>query len=137
MDSSNNVNNSSPSLWTALCHETRKGASTGAKYGLISGGVVVTAATAVGLEFYILETALRALGFSPKWPLDEKDCELEQFRHLSTCNGALGSVQKPISQITWVPAVLSTTTVVGATVGAVAAVARVVKKDVCKKLTML
>lgn len=66
-----------------FCKKTLKGAVAGA----IVGTTVVSIILAQGALFWYLEERSRASGNEPKWPLfpQKGDCELQQFRNLSTC----------------------------------------------------
>ena len=87
---------------------------TGAVKGL-SCGLGLTALGAIPVAIHVpLELVHRAVGFEPKWPMFEGDCNLVQFRGLSLC------AQPAISLSNFSIGVVTATTVIGAVIGAVA-----------------
>lgn len=109
----------SHSIFDYIYRETRNGAVKGA----LAGVSFVSATAATGVFHGILERGSRVIGNEPKWPIFEEDCQLEQFRNLSTC------ANPSLSFTSFTAYVVGTTTLCGMAIGAISAAKNVFAKS--------
>jgi hypothetical protein len=69
----------------SILEDMYQGAREGAATGAFLGAGIVAATMAVGTQHALMETTVRAMGFEPRQPLFEGDCQLEQFRNVAMC----------------------------------------------------
>lgn len=106
----------SPILPPAFFEHVYQGAQRGAAYGTFAGIGLVAFVEGVGAAFNIVETTNRALGGTPKWPMNDKDCELPQFRNMPG-----GCLSNPLfhSYFSFVVYTVGATALTGTVIGAV------------------
>jgi hypothetical protein len=57
----------------------------GAKNGAIAGVIAVVLLIIIVVQQVMWEKTVRGMGFEPRWPIDENECQLPQFRNHSMC----------------------------------------------------